>query len=143
MYNEKLIKEKNMEYLNGDDHANIHVFMNKKLLTNIRKVVPIKVKGFGGYYKYLDTVGDHPMLGEVFLDENNDFNIVSITALRVEHGYFRQFSKDNLKQYLQNEEIRSVFTFELDPADGFYKILVSEFNKEMMRVFPNLCKSVS
>ena len=83
------------------------------------------------------------MLGEVFLDEDNDFNIVSITALRVEHGYFRQFSKDNLKQYLSNEDIRSVFTFELDPADGFYKISVKEFNKELMRIYPNMCFSVS
>ena len=143
MYRDQLIKEKNMEYLNGDDHANIHVFMNKRLLTNIRKVVPIKVKGFGGFYKHLDTVGDHPLLGEVFLDEDNDFNIVSITALRTEHGYFRQFSEDNLKQYLSNDEIRSVFTFELDPADGFYKISIKEFNKELMRIYPNMCMSIS
>ena len=132
-----------MEYINLDDHANIHVFMNESLLINVRKVQPIKVKGFGGFYKYLDTVGDHPLLGEVFLDKDNDFNIVSITLMREQQGYFRRLSKDNLKKYLYNDDLQSVFTFELDPADGFYKILVKEFNIEMMRIFPNLCSSVS
>jgi hypothetical protein len=140
---EKLRKSKNMERLNLDSHANINVFMNESLLTNIRKVKPIKVKGFGGMYKYLDTVGDHPLLGEVFLEKDNDFNIISITSMREEHGYFRRISKDNLKEYLYNDDLQSVFTFDLDPADGFYKISLEDFNIEMMRIFPNLCQSIS
>jgi hypothetical protein len=139
----KEAKVKNEEYLNLDSHANINVFMNESLLSNIKKVQPIKVKGFGGMYKYLDTVGDHPLLGEVFLEKDNDFNIISVTAMRVEHGYFRRISKDNLKEYLYNDDLQSIFTFDLDPADGFYKISVKEFNKELMRIFPNLCMSVS
>ena len=142
-YNEKLRKDTNMNKLNLDSHANINVFMNESLLSNIRKVKPIKVKGFGGMYKYLDTVGDHPLLGEVFLEKDNDFNIISVTSMREEHGYFRRISKDNLKEYLYNDDLQSVFTFDLDPADGFYKISLEDFNNEMKRIFPNLCMSVS
>ena len=142
-YIEKLRRERNEEYLNLDSHANINVFMNESLLTNIRKVQPIKVKGFGGFYKHLDTVGDHPLLGEVFLEKDNDFNIISITSMREEHGYLRRISQDNLKEFLYNDDLQSIFTFNLDPADGFYKISVKEFNTELMRIYPNLCMSVS
>ena len=142
-YNELLQQEKNQNYLNLDGHSNIHVFSNEKLTTNIRKVRPIKVKGFGGFIKTLDTVGDHPLLGEVFIDKENGYNIVSCDLARTESGYFRRTSKDNLKEFLYNEDLKSVFTFDRDPVDGFYKCSVRDFNREMIRCFPNVCQSIS
>ena len=142
-YHELLQQQKNMNCLNLDGHANIHVFSNEKLVTNIHKVRPIKVKGFGGFIKKLDTVGDHPLLGEVFIDKENGYNIVSCDLARTECGYFRRISKDNLKEYLYNEDLKSVFTFDRDPVDGFYKCSVRDFNREMIRSFPNVCQSIS
>ena len=142
-YNELLQHEKNQNYMNLDGHSNLHVFSNEKLCTNIRKVRPIKVKGFGGFIKTLDTVGDHPLLGEVFIDKDNGYNIISCDLARTESGYFRRTSKDNLKEFLYNEDLKSVFTFDRDPVDGFYKISVKEFNREMIRCFPNVCQSIS
>ena len=140
---ERQMKLKNYNYANLDGHANIHVWCNDTALKNIRKVKPIKVKGFGGFSKFLDTVGDHPLLGEVFVDKENGYNIISCDLVREDQGYFRRVSKDNKKEYLYNDDLKSVLTFERDPVDGFYKISLRELNRELIRVFPNLCMSVS
>ena len=142
-YNELLQKQKNENYINMDNHANIHVFCNGKLLTNIRKVRPLKVKGFGGFIKELDTVGDHPLFGEVFYDPVNGNNIVSADLCREDAGYFRRTSKDNKKEFLYNEDLKSVITFDRDPMDGFYKVSVRELNREWIRVFPAMCQSIA
>lgn len=140
---EKMFEKKNYNHCNLDSHANIHVWCNDSALKNIRKVKSIRVKGFGGMYKYLDTVGDHPLLGEVFIDKANGYNIISCDLIREDQGYFRRTSKDNQKEYLYNDDIKSVITFERDPMDGFYKCSIKDFNKELIRIFPNLCMAVS
>ena len=104
---------------------------------------PIKVRGFGGYHKFLDTVGDHPLLGEVFVDKSNGYNIISCDLVREGQGYFRRTSKDNMKEYLYNDDIQSIITFERDPVDGFHKCSLRDLNTELIRVFPNLCMSIS
>ena len=143
IYVESIMKEKNYNYCNLDSHANLHVWCNDKALRNVRKVKPIRVKGFGGMFKYLDTVGDHPLLGEVFIDKDNEYNIISCDLIREDQAYFRRTSKDNMKEFLYNDDIKSVITFERDPMDGFYKCSLKDFNNELIRVFPNLCMAVS
>jgi hypothetical protein len=140
---ETLLEQKNYNFCNIDDHANIHVWCNDEAVMNVRKVKPIKVRGFGGFTKNLDTVGDHPLLGEVFIDKENGYNIISADLIREEQGYFRRLSKDNMKQFLYNDDLHSVFTFERDPLDGFFKCSITDFNKELIRVFPNMCMAVS
>ena len=135
--------ELNNEFVNIDTHANIHVWVSPKYLTNVRQVNPIHVKGFGGFTKKLDTVGDHPLLGEVFVDETNGYNILSSDLLRQNAGYMRRTSEDNLKEFLYNNELRSVLTFNRDPSDGFYKMRIRDMNAEIKRVFPNFCKASS
>jgi hypothetical protein len=103
----------------------------------------VTVKGFGGFTKHLDTAGDHPLLGEVLIDPENEYNIVSYDLLRECGGYLRSISEDNKKEYLYNKEINSVLTFERDPFDGFYKMSMKDLNKEMKRTFPKMCYSAS
>jgi hypothetical protein len=143
IYNQELYALKNKEMVNLDSHANIHVWNNKDALRNVRKVKPISVEGLGGYIKKLDTVGDHPLLGEVFIDEKNKYNLISIDLMREDHGYFRRISKDNKTEWLYNEDLKSLLTFKRDPVDGFIKMPITELNEEVKRIFPNLCMSVS
>jgi len=143
IYNEKLYSLKNYHYCNIDDHANIHVWCNDEHVKNIRTVKAVKVVGFGGMSKYLDTVGDHPLLGEVFIDKDNGYNIISVDLMREQQGYFRRINKDNTKQYLYNDDLKSVFTFERDPVDRFFKCSIKDLNIELLRVFPNLCMAIS
>ena len=143
IYEEKAFKYNNYNSCNLDSHANIHVWCNDEALKNVRKVKPIKVKGFGGFHKFLDTVGDHPLLGEVFIDKENGYNIISCDLVREQQGYFRRTSKDNKKEYLYNDELKSVITFERDPTDGFHKCSLRDLNIELMRIMPNLCMSIS
>ena len=61
--------EMNFNCVNIDDHANVHLFCNKSLLTNIRKLDnPIKVNGMGGLHKNIEYMGTHPLLGDVLYD---------------------------------------------------------------------------
>ena len=143
IYEEKAFKYNNYNSCNLDNHANIHVWCNDEALKNIRKVKPIKVKGFGGFHKFLDTVGDHPLLGEVFIDKDNGYNIISCDLVREQQGYFRRTSNDNKKEYLYNDDLKSVITFERDPKDGFHKCSLRDLNVELMRIMPNLCMSIS
>jgi hypothetical protein len=143
VYMAALRKLKNRDYVNLDPHANIHVWNNRERLTNVRKIEPVSVTGFGGFTKTLDTIGDHPLFGEVFVDEDNAYNIISSSVMRKHYGYFRRITKDNKTEFLYSEEHKSVFRFDEDPDDGFYKISFNELNREMRRAFPNVCKAVS
>ena len=112
-------------------------------LTNVREVQPITIKGFGGFQKQIGIVGDHPLLGEVFVDPSNGYNIVSTDLMRKHSGYLRRVSTDNTKEFLYHDELRSVFTFNRDQSDGFYKISIEEFNREMKRAYPAMCMSIA
>ena len=140
---DRLTKTKNRNLVNMDTHANIHVWESGRHLDNVRKVKPIRVTGFGGFSKLLDTVGDHPLLGEVFIDPDNAYNIISCDLIRMEAGYLRRTSKDNMKEYLYNDDLHSVLCFERDPSDGFYKMSINKLNDEMKRCFPRMCYAMS
>ena len=142
-YVEAFEREMRAEYVNIDNHANIHVWVSSKYLTNVRQVNPINVKGFGGFTKTLSVVGDHPLLGEVFVDEENGYNILSTDLLRKNTGYLRRTSDDNMREFLYNKELRSVISFDRDPVDGFYKVSIAKLNAEIKRAFPNMCRESS
>jgi len=98
-YRELLRKQINESYISLDNHANIHVWTSDEHLTNVRQVRPIEVRGFGGFVKKIGTVGDHPLLGEVFIDRDNGYNIVSTDLMRRDAGYFRRTSEDTRKSF--------------------------------------------
>ena len=139
---ENLREEKKHHYCNIDSHANIHLWNNEEEVTNVRDVDPIICEFGGGFTKQLSRVGDHPLLGIVYLDKNNKNNIISVDVMREEKGYYRSISKDNKKEYLINEELGSILTFERD-FDGFFKMPIVDLNKEAMRIFPKMCQAIT
>jgi hypothetical protein len=36
---------------------------------------PIRVVGMGGLFKFIEYIGEHPLLGDVLYDPNNGYNI--------------------------------------------------------------------
>jgi hypothetical protein len=142
-YNQDLIEEKRVHYCNIDGHANIHLWNNEEELANVREVDPITVEFGGGFTKKMNRVGDHPLLGVVYIDKNNKHNIISVDVMREQQGYYRQVSEDNMKEYLINKEMGSILTFERDPMDGFYKMLIVDLNREALRIFPKMCQAIT
>jgi hypothetical protein len=138
LFEEICERERNSQMLSLDNHANIHIWVSSEYLTNVHKVRPVTVGGVGGLCKRLDTVGEHPLFGEVFIDKDNCYNIISSDLVRQHAGYYRRTSADNETEYLYNKSLRSVFTFIRDPKDGFYKTSFHQFNNELRRVFPNM-----
>jgi len=138
--NQTMIEEKRRHYCNIDSHANIHLWNNEEELTNVRDVDPIYCEFGGGFKKKLSRVGDHPLLGIVYIDRENKNNIISVDVMREDKGYFRRISDDNKKEYLVNEELGSILTFERDPLDGFFKQPIVDLNREAMRIFPKMCQ---
>ena len=127
---------KNYNSVNIDDHANIHLFANKSLLTNLRKLKdPIRVVGMGGMSKFIEYIGEHPLLGDVLYDPNNGYNIMSMDLLE-ELGYIDRKSEDRKTLYLYHKENKSVIAFKKDPFDRFWKCPVEEFDRELIRSFP-------
>lgn len=143
IYKENLIEEKRVHYCNIDGHANIHLWNNEEELSNVREVDPITVEFGGGFTKKMNRVGDHPLLGVVYIDKNNKHNIISVDIMREQQGYYRQVSEDNMKEYLINKEMGSILTFERDPMDGFYKMLIVDLNREALRIFPKMCQAIT
>ena len=139
----KLRMAKNKQYINLDQHANVNIFCSDEHLENVRHTDPITVVGFGGYTKTMSLAGDHPFLGLVYIEPENHYNILSPDLVRENQGYYRTTNKPNTKEYLYNEDLQSVFTFDRDPEDGFFKISIKDFNRELTRVFPKICHSVA
>ena len=139
----KLRMAKNKNYINMDDHANVHIWSSGDHLNNVRQVSPITIVGFGGYTKTITLAGDHPFLGLVYIEPENHYNILLPDLVREELGYYHQLDKKNTKQFLYNDDIQSVFTFNRDSDDGFFKISIMDFNKELTRVFPKICQSAT
>jgi hypothetical protein len=140
---EDMAIEKNKHYCNIDGHANIHLWNNEDELTNVREVDPIFIEFGGGFTKKVNRVGEHPLLGIVYIDRNNKHNIVSVDVMRERQGYLRRLSEDNMTEYLVNKELGSILTFARDPADGFYKMPIVSLNREALRIFPKMCQAIT
>ena len=133
---EDLRRRKNYNSVNIDDHSNIHLFCNKRLLTNVKKLkTPVKVVGVGGMFKNVEYVGEHPLLGEVLYDPDNGYNIMSMDLLE-ELGYVDRKSEDRQTLFLYHKENKSVIAFKKDPFDRFWKCPVEQFDAEILRAFP-------
>ena len=105
-----------------DGHANVCIFNNASVLSNLRQLkIPKRVKGVGGTVRVYDTVGDHPILGEVIYDPENDYNLVSQHVLR-KRGYLIRLSRDNnVSDVVDSKNENLVMHFRYDSNDGFYK----------------------
>ena len=89
----------------------------------------------GGLSKFIEYIGEHPLLGDVLYDPNNGYNIMSMDLLE-ELGYIDRKSEDRKTLYLYHKENKSVIAFKKDPYDRFWKCPVHEFDAELIRSFP-------
>ena len=105
-----------------DGHANICIFNNAKVLTNLREIkIPKRVKGIGGTVQHYNTIGNHPIFGEVIYDPNNEYNLVGQPVLR-KLGLLIRISADNsFIDVVDGKTENLVMHFRLDESDGFYK----------------------
>ena len=111
--------------INLDNHANINIFRNKDLLTNLRNLaVPHVIKGSTGEAEF-GTVGDHPHFGETIYNPKAEYNIVALCKANdagFVHSYVRQ--NDNSESELVNPKTGVRYHFRRDPNDRFDKCYV-------------------
>jgi hypothetical protein len=68
----------NHTYYCLDSMANVSVFRNSDLLTDIHKSIrALSIEGVGSKMTKVDQVGAHPLFGEVWYLPANEYNIVS------------------------------------------------------------------
>jgi len=129
-------KLKNYNSVNLDDHANIHLFCNKRLLTDVKRLKdPVRIAGIGGMSIEVSQLGQHPLLGDVLYEPKNGYNIMSLDLLE-EMGYEDRKATDKKTRYLYNAATKSLITFHKDPIDRFWKCPVESFDAELLRLFP-------
>ena len=105
-----------------DSNANVCVFRNPDLLTNIRPLgKPVTVEGLHGSRVTYDKAGDHPLFGRAIYDRLNKYNIVGVPRLH-KLGFLLRLSDNNQYYYVVNKATNALIAvFERDNADGFYK----------------------
>jgi len=114
------------DYLSLDNHANVCIFNNESILENIKEIKRAQpVNGLGGNIKLYKRFGNHPIFGNVMIDPDNKFNIVSLHQL-LKKGYRYRTDKDNTYTFIVNKTDDIILTFTRDTKGGFYKLPISE-----------------
>ncbi len=103
-----------------DNHADICIFCNAGLLTNIR-AAEFKVNGIGDSNVQFNQVGDHPYCGTVIYAPNNRYNLIAMKVIR-DNGHRYITDKDNTFIAIMSEDDRMLVRFDFDPLDKFYKV---------------------
>ena len=104
-----------------DSMANVSVFRNPDLLTDIRQSdKPLSIDGVGAKLTKVSQVGNHYLFGEVWYLPTNEYNIVSQWQAQ-KHGFLLKMSDDNKSCYLYRASDRAAIRFMRDPVDHFYK----------------------
>ena len=105
-----------------DNHADISIFCNASLLTNIREhKAGLKVSGISNTSVNFTHVGDHPYCGTVIYAPNNRYNLIAMRVIR-DNGHHYIVDKDNLFYAIMDKDDRMLVKFDYDPADHFYKV---------------------
>ena len=104
---------------NYDNHANINVFNNKDLVTNIRPTNDM-VAGYGGNTQ-LRWECEHPIFGTGFFDENSKYNLIGMAAIR--KVGFNEFKPREARDYtiLCHPKYGDI-TFKTNEVCPFYSI---------------------
>jgi len=115
-----------------DSMANVSVFRNPELLTDIRSSdKPLSIDGVGAKLTKVDQVGTHHLFGEVWYLPTNEYNIVSQWQAQ-KNGFLLKMSEDNKSCYLYRGSDRTAMRFVRDPIDHFYKCPATD--REIARV---------
>lgn len=105
-----------------DDHANVCIFSNPFMLSNLRDLdQPRVIEGLCGMRAHLQRVGDHPIFGTVFVDPRNKYNLVGEPVIRKLGMQFVKSKDDKHQDLVKKSTGKTVLRFHLDPSDGFYK----------------------
>ena len=105
-----------------DNHADICIFCNAGLLTNIRPS-ELKVKGIGNSNIQFYQVGDHPNCGTVIYAPTNRYNLIALRVIK-DNGHRYITDEGNTFVAIMVKDNRMLVRFDYDPEDNFYKVRV-------------------
>ena len=109
-------------YYSLDNHADISIFCNADLLTNIREFkAGVKVSGISDTSVNFTHVGDHPYCGTVIYAPRNRYNLIAMRVIR-ENGHHYVVDRNNQFYAILDENDRLLVKFDYDPVDHFYKV---------------------
>ena len=107
-------------YYTLDNHADICIFCNASLLTNIRPAEH-RVSGISDTKVSFDQVGDHPYCGTVIYTRNNKYNLIAMGVIKNNrHRYITD--KDNTFIAIVAQNNRLLLKFDYDSSDKLYKV---------------------
>ena len=108
-------------YYTLDNHADICIFCNASLLTNIRPSER-RVSGISDTRVSFDQVGDHPYCGTVIYAPKNKYNHLIAMGVIKDNGHRYITDKDNTFIAIVDQDDRLLLKFDYDPSDKFYKV---------------------
>ena len=109
-------------YYSLDNHADVSIFCNAGLLSNIREFKSgLKVSGISDTSVNFTHIGDHPYCGTVIYAPKNRYNLIAMRVIR-ENGHHYVVDKDNLFYAIMDKDDRMLVKFDYDPTDHFYKV---------------------
>jgi hypothetical protein len=109
-------------YYSLDNHADVSIFCNANLLTNIREYKDgIKVSGISDTSVKFTHVGDHPYCGTVIYAPTNRYNLIAMRVIR-ENGHHYVVDRENRFYAILDHNDRLLVKFDYDPVDHFYKV---------------------
>jgi hypothetical protein len=107
-------------YFTLDNHADICIFCNASLLTNIRPAEH-RVSGISDTKISFDQVGDHPYCGTVIYAPKKKYNLIAMRVIK-DNGHRYITDKDNTFISIMDQNDRLLLKFDYDPLDKFYKV---------------------
>ena len=109
-------------YYSLDNHADVSIFCNAGLLSNIREFKSgLKVSGISDTSVNFTHIGDHPYCGTVIYAPKNRYNLIAMRVIR-ENGHHYVVDKENLFYAIMDKDDRMLVKFDYDPTDHFYKV---------------------
>jgi len=105
-----------------DSMANVSVCNNKDLLTNVLNLEkPIGMRGLGWISKKSTNIETHPLFGDMLIDEDNPYNILSLERAQA-MGFKETTSNDQKSKILNHPEKGFCLVLHKDDRDKFYKV---------------------
>ena len=122
-YTSKIKSDNSNDHFNYclDSMANVNVFRNRDLLTNIRESKrTMHIDGVGGKSVSIKLIGDHKLFGTCYYCPETEYNVVSQWKAELQ-GFKTRLSEDNESAWLVRDSDKTSICFNRDPSDHFYK----------------------
>ncbi len=113
-----------LNYYTLDNHADICIFCNASLLTNIRPEEH-RVSGISDTRDSFDQVGDYPYCGKGIYAPKNKYNLIAMRVIK-DNGHRHITNKDNRLIAIVDQNDRLLLKFDYDPLDKFYNKVKAE-----------------